>query len=172
MKTLTCKCWKTKKIEVSEINCWNSSFSGKAKPFTWEVIGMFPSTMTLKMSILVTFRSFWNFELMQVIHYWKHTLRKARKIQHIEAKWSKSQINKILGDQILECIIANVKNAKYFTISADEARDGSMQTQLTMTLCSVDENGNTCIHTNTDTPKHNTLNCYLIVCIHKFPPHY
>ena len=84
-----------------------------------------------------------------------------------------NQIIKILGDHIFECVIANVKETKYTAISADEATDGSMQTQLTMTLHYVDENGNTCIHTNTDTPRctktqHSEL--YFVVCIHKFPP--
>ena len=49
-----------------------------------------------------------------------------------------NQIIKILGDHILEFIIANVKKAKYIAISTDETTDGNTQTQLTMTLCYVD----------------------------------
>ena len=50
------------------------------------------------------------------------------------SKTIQNQIVKILGDQILDSIIANVKDAKYFAIVADEAADKSNQTQLTMTL--------------------------------------
>ena len=45
----------------------------------------------------------------------------------------------MLGDQLLEGIIANVKAAKYFAVSADEATDRGLQTQLTVTVCYVDE---------------------------------
>ena len=62
-----------------------------------------------------------------------------------------NQLIKILVDQILEHITANVKKSKYFAISVDEATDGRMQTQLAMTLHYVDENGNACLHKNTDT---------------------
>ena len=47
-----------------------------------------------------------------------------------------------MGDQILEGIIANVKMAKYFAVSADEATDRSLQSQLIVTLCYVDKHGN------------------------------
>ena len=47
-----------------------------------------------------------------------------------------------MGDQILDGTIANVKKAKYFAISADEAIDTGNQIQLTMTLRYVDETGN------------------------------
>ena len=45
----------------------------------------------------------------------------------------------MLGDQLLEGIIANVKAVKYFAVSADEATDRGLQTQLTVTVCYVDE---------------------------------
>ena len=57
------------------------------------------------------------------------------------SKTIQNQIVKILGDQVLDGIIANVKKAKYFAISADEATDSGKQTQLTMVLRYVDENG-------------------------------
>ena len=47
-----------------------------------------------------------------------------------------------MGDQILECIIANVKMAKYLAVLADEATDRSLQSQQTVTLCYVDKHGN------------------------------
>ena len=50
-----------------------------------------------------------------------------------------------MGDQILEGIIAKVQTAKFFAVSADEATDRGLQTQLTMTLCYVDESGKYCI---------------------------
>ena len=46
-----------------------------------------------------------------------------------------------MSDQILEGIIAKVKAAKYFAVSADEATDKGLQTQLTMTLRYVDDEG-------------------------------
>ena len=45
----------------------------------------------------------------------------------------------MLGDQLLEGIIANVKAAKYFAVSADEATDRALQMQLTVTVHYVDE---------------------------------
>ena len=62
-------------------------------------------------------------------------------MQLTEAKESKNQIIEILGDQVLEGIIANVKAAKYFAVSADEATDRGLQTQLTITVHCVDETG-------------------------------
>ena len=65
--------------------------------------------------------------------------------QHFElGHWSKriqNQIIEMLGDQVLEGIIANVKAAKYFAVSADEATDRGLQTQLTITVHYVDETG-------------------------------
>ena len=58
------------------------------------------------------------------------------------SKTIQNQLINILGDQILEGIITNVKKAKYFSVSADEATDRGLQTQLTMNLHYVDEDGN------------------------------
>ena len=55
------------------------------------------------------------------------------------SKTIQNQIIEVLGDQLLEGIIANVKAAKYFAVSADEATDRGLQTQLTVTVCYVDE---------------------------------
>ena len=57
------------------------------------------------------------------------------------SKTIQNQLINILGDQILENIITNVKRAKYFAVAADEATDWSLQTQLTMTLRYIDEEG-------------------------------
>ena len=57
------------------------------------------------------------------------------------SKTIQNQLIKIISDQILEGIIAKVKTAKFFAVSADEATDNGLQTQLTMTLCYVDEQG-------------------------------
>ena len=57
------------------------------------------------------------------------------------SKRIQNQIIEILGDQVLEGIIANMKAAKYFAVSADEATDRGLQTQLTITVCYVDETG-------------------------------
>ena len=59
-------------------------------------------------------------------------------MQH-RSKTIQNQIIEVLGDQLLEGIIANVKAAKYFVVSADEATDRGLQTQLTVTVCYVDE---------------------------------
>ena len=52
-----------------------------------------------------------------------------------------NQIIEILGDQVLEGNIANVKAAKYFAVSANEATDRGLETQLTITVHYVDETG-------------------------------
>ena len=57
------------------------------------------------------------------------------------SKTIQNQLIKIISDQILEGIIAKVKTAKFFAVSADEATDKGLQTQLTMTLRYVDEQG-------------------------------
>ena len=58
------------------------------------------------------------------------------------SKTIQNEMIKILGDQILDSIIANVKTAKYVAISADEATDSDNKVQLTMTIRYVDETGN------------------------------
>ena len=55
------------------------------------------------------------------------------------SKTIQNQIIEVLGDQLLEGIIANVKAAKYFAVSADEATDRGLQTQLTVTVHYADE---------------------------------
>ena len=60
------------------------------------------------------------------------------------SKTIQNQIVQILSDQVLEGIIANVNEAKYFTVSADEATDRGLQTQLTVTVHYVDEKGKSC----------------------------
>lgn len=57
------------------------------------------------------------------------------------SKTIQNQLINIISDQILEGIIAKVKTAKFFAVSADEATDKGLQTQLTMTLRYVDEQG-------------------------------
>ena len=57
------------------------------------------------------------------------------------SKTIQNQLINIMSDQILEGIIAKVKAAKYFAVSADEATDKGLQTQLTMTLRYVDDEG-------------------------------
>ena len=61
------------------------------------------------------------------------------------SKTIQNQLIQIMGDQILEGIIAKVQTAKFFAVSADEATDRGLQTQLTMTLHYVDESGKYCI---------------------------
>ena len=50
------------------------------------------------------------------------------------SKRIQNQIIEILGDQVLEGIIANVKAAKYFAVSADEATDRGLQSQCIMLM--------------------------------------
>ena len=57
------------------------------------------------------------------------------------SKTIQNQLIQIMSNQILEGIIAKVKTAKYFAVAADEATDHGNQTQLTMTLRYVDEQG-------------------------------
>ena len=49
-----------------------------------------------------------------------------------QSKTVQNELIHIMGDQILEGIIANVKMAKYFAVLADEATDRSLQSQLTV----------------------------------------
>ena len=60
------------------------------------------------------------------------------------SKTIQNQIVQILSYQVLEGIIANVNAAKYFAVSADEATDRGLQTQLTVTVHYVDEIGKLC----------------------------
>ena len=62
-----------------------------------------------------------------------------------DSKTIQNQLIQIMGDQILEGIIAKVQTAKFFAVSADEATDRGLQMQLTMTLRYVDESGKYCI---------------------------
>ena len=59
-----------------------------------------------------------------------------------QCKTRQNELIHIIGDQILEGIIANVKMAKYFAVLADEVTDRSLQSQLTVTLRYVDKHGN------------------------------
>ena len=59
-----------------------------------------------------------------------------------QSKTIQNELIHIIGDQILEGIIANVKMARYFAVLADEATDRSLQSQLTVTLHYVDKHGN------------------------------
>ena len=61
------------------------------------------------------------------------------------SKTIQNQLIQIMCDQILEGIITKVQTAKFFAVSADEATDRGLQTQLTMTLRYVDESGKYCI---------------------------
>ena len=65
--------------------------------------------------------------------------KEGKKNATYRSKTIQNQIIEVLGDQLLEGIIANVKAAKYFAVSADEATDRGLQTQLTVTVCYVDE---------------------------------
>ena len=56
-------------------------------------------------------------------------------------KTIQNQLIQIMSNQILEGIITKVKTAKYFAVAADETTDHGNQTQLTMTLRYVDEQG-------------------------------
>ena len=66
---------------------------------------------------------------------------------NLQKQTIQDELIQIIGDQVLEGIIANVKTAKYFAVSTDEATDRGLQTQLTITLCSVDELGMKCSNT-------------------------
>ena len=59
-----------------------------------------------------------------------------------QSKTIQNQLIKIISDQILEGIITKAQTAKFFAVSADEATDRGLQTQLTMTLQYVDDLGN------------------------------
>ena len=58
------------------------------------------------------------------------------------SKTIQNQLITIISDQILEGIITKVQTAKFFAVSADEATDRGLQTQLTMTVRYVDGLGN------------------------------
>ena len=55
------------------------------------------------------------------------------------SKIIQNELVQIISDQILDDIIAKVKNAKFYAVAADEATDRGLQTQLTTTLRYVDE---------------------------------
>ena len=59
-----------------------------------------------------------------------------------QSKTIQNQLIKIISDQILEGIITKVQTAKFFAVSADEATDRGLKTQLTMTVQYVDDLGN------------------------------
>ena len=73
--------------------------------------------------------------------YLKLHFEEGHKNATYRSKTIQNQLINIMSDQILEGIIAKVKAAKYFAMSADEATDKGLQTQLTMTLRHVDDEG-------------------------------